>query len=261
MSDEPSAHESADPARPAWLKLIVLAGVVIVGGVVYTQSGDALSLRALVDQESQIRTFQQQDPVLIYGVAFLVYTLVTGLSIPGAAALTLIFGWFFGFWRAVLLVSFASTSGATIAFLLARFLLRETVQFRFGDRLKVINKALEREGAFYLFTLRLIPFVPFFVLNLVMGLTPIRTRTYWWVSQLGMLPGTAVYVYAGSSVPDLSTLAGKGTSSILTPNVLFAFVVLGLFPLVAKKVMQTIRRRSVSAGQSAPSDSGVSEGT
>ena len=238
MSDESSAHESADAARPAWLKLVVLAGVVIVGGVVYAESGDALSLRALADQEAQLRGYQQQNPVLIYGAAFVVYTMVTGLSIPGAAALTLIYGWFFGFWPAVLLVSFASTSGATLAFLLARFLLRDTVQSRFGTRLKAINDSLEREGAFYLFTLRLIPLMPFFVLNLVMGLTPIKTRTYWGVSQLGMLPGTAVYVYAGSSVPNLSTLADKGTSGILTPNVLIAFAVLGLFPLAVKKIMQ-----------------------
>ncbi|MEZ6051815.1 MAG: TVP38/TMEM64 family protein [Planctomycetaceae bacterium] len=163
---------------------------------------------------------------------------MTGLSIPGAVALTLMYGWFFGFWRGVILVSFASTTGATVAFLLARFLLQDVVQAKFGDRLKAFNQALEREGAFYLFTLRLIPLFPFFVINLVMGLTPLRTSTYWWVSQLGMLPGTAVYVYAGSSVPDLATLAERGTSGILTPNVLIAFALLGLFPLVIRKIFQ-----------------------
>ncbi len=176
--------------------------------------------------------------MLVYGVAFTTYVAVTGLSIPGATVLTLAYGWFFGFWRGLLIVSLASTLGATLAFLLARFLLRDAVQSRFGDRLKTFNEALKREGAFYLFTLRLIPLVPFFVLNLVMGLTPIKTLTYWWVSQLGMLPGTALFVYAGSSVPDLATLADKGTSGILTPNVLIAFALLGIFPLAVKHIMR-----------------------
>ncbi|MEZ6144350.1 MAG: TVP38/TMEM64 family protein [Planctomycetaceae bacterium] len=204
----------------------------------YAQYGDSLSLRSLADRESQLREFQLQNPLLVYGAAFAIYATVTGLSIPGAVALTLMYGWFFGFWRGVILVSFASTTGATVAFLLARFLLQDVVQAKFGDRLKAFNQALEREGAFYLFTLRLIPLFPFFVINLVMGLTPLRASTYWWVSQLGMLPGTAVYVYAGSSVPDLATLAERGTSGILTPNVLIAFALLGLFPLVIRKIFQ-----------------------
>ncbi len=238
MSDEQQASEPSQSTRSPWLKLVVLAIVVVVGGALFTQYGDSLSLQALADRESQLREFQQQNPVLVYGVAFLVYAAVTGLSIPGATALTLLYGWFFGFWRGLVLVSFASTTGATLAFLLARFLLRDTVQSKFGDRLKTFNEALKREGAFYLFTLRLIPLVPFFVLNLVMGLTPLKTLTYWWVSQLGMLPGTAVYVYAGSSVPDLATLADKGTSGILTLNVVIAFALLGLFPLAVKKIIQ-----------------------
>lgn len=244
MFDESPPRESLTSGRPLALKLTVLVAVIISGAVFYLQYGDAFSLRALADRESQLRDFQQQNPVLIYCTAFLVYTLVTGLSIPGAVPLSLLFGWFFGFWRAVLLISFASTSGATLAFLLARFLLRDTVRTRFGKRLESINESLKREGAFYLFTLRLVPLVPFVVLNLVMGLTPIRTWTYWWVSQIGMLPGTAVYVYAGSSVPDLSRLAEQGTSGILTPNVLVAFAVLGLFPIILKRVTKFISRSS-----------------
>ena len=179
--------------------------------------------------------------MLVYAVAFLVYVAVTGLSLPGAIVLTLTCGWLFGFWRGLVLVSFASTTGATVAFLMSRFLLRDSIQRRFGDRLATFNQALEREGAFYLFMLRLIPAVPFFVINVVMGLTPIRSRTYWWVSQIGMLPGTAVYVYTGASVPNLATLAEKGFQGILSPQLLMAFALLGLVPLVLKKVVQRFR--------------------
>ena len=137
----------------------------------------------------------------------------------------------------MVVVSFASTAGATMAFVLSRYFLRETIQSRFADKLTSFNESLKREGAFYLFTLRLIPAVPFFVINVVMGLTPLKTSTYWWVSQIGMLPGTAVYVYAGSQFPDLQTLAEKGGSGILTPQLVLAFVLLGAFPIVVKKVI------------------------
>jgi uncharacterized membrane protein YdjX (TVP38/TMEM64 family) len=165
--------------------------------------------------------------------------------------LTLLFGWYFGFWRGLVLVSFASTAGATVAFFLSRYFFRDTIQKRFGDRLTAFNKALEREGAFYLFTLRLIPAIPFFVINVVMGLTPIRPRTYWWVSQVGMLPGTAVFVYAGSTVPNLTTLAEKGVGGILSPQLIVAFVLLGIFPLIVKKVMQRLSRGEIQEEQDA----------
>ena len=151
--------------------------------------------------------------------------------------MTLIIGWLFGFWSAMLIVSFGSTAGATVAFLLSRHLMRDAIQNRFGERLFKFNEALEREGAFYLFTLRLIPVVPFFVINVVMGLTPLRVTTFWWVSQVGMIPGTAAYVYAGTSVPDLQTLATKGAGGIISPQLLGAFVILGLLPIVIKKVL------------------------
>ncbi|MEQ9410253.1 MAG: TVP38/TMEM64 family protein [Fuerstiella sp.] len=215
-----------------------------VGGLIfyaYRNYGDVLSLQSLASKEAELRQYQIQHPMLVYGLAFLVYVAVTGLSLPGATVLTLVFGWYFGFLRAFVLVSFASTTGATVAFLLSRYLLRDVIQNRFGDRLASFNESLRREGAFYLFTLRLIPAVPFFVINVVMGLTPIRTSTYWWVSQVGMLPGTAVYVYAGAQFPDLQTLADKGGSGILTPQLIAAFVLLGLFPLVVKQIMKRIR--------------------
>ena len=160
---------------------------------------------------------------------------------PGATGLSLACGWFFGFWQGVLFVSFASTTGATLAFLLSRYLFRDAILNRFGDRLAGFNAALEREGAFYLFTLRLIPAVPFFVINVVMGLTPMRVRTYWWVSQVGMFPGTCVYVYAGSQVPSLKKLADDGIRGILTPQMIGAFILLGLFPIVVKKIMGKLR--------------------
>ncbi len=224
-----------------WKKLVVLGVVVAAATMGYVQFRDTLTLQALAEQEAALRSYQQDHPLLVYGAAFLIYVTVTGLSLPGATVLTLTCGWFFGFWRGLLLVSFASTTGATVAFLVSRFLLRDSIQRRFGDRLMTFNQALEREGAFYLFMLRLIPAVPFFVINVVMGLTPVRTPTYWWVSQLGMLPGTAVYVYAGSSVPNLTILAEQGVQGILSPRLLGAFALLGLMPLVLKKLVQRFR--------------------
>ncbi len=227
--------------------LFLLVAVIVI--VAYTQFGDLLSLENLAKQETQLRTFQADHPVLVYGAAFLVYVVLTGLSLPGAAVLTLVYGWYFGLVRGLVLVSFASTAGATMAFLLSRFLFRDAIQNRFGERLKNFNESLEKEGPFFLFTLRLIPAVPFFVINAVMGLTPIRTRTFWWVSQLGMLAGTAVYVYAGSSVPDLKTLADDGIGAVFSPRQLgqiaSAFVLLGLFPLIVRFTMKFVQRKRI----------------
>jgi uncharacterized membrane protein YdjX (TVP38/TMEM64 family) len=239
-SDQPNmAAESG-----VWKKLALLVLVACAVAIGYWQLGDSLSLQNLAHQESQLRGFQQQHPVLVYGGAFLIYVIVTGLSLPGATVLTLTYGWYFGLLRGVLVVSLASTAGATLAFLLSRFLFRDWIQRRFGQRLHNFNRALGQEGPFFLFSLRLIPAVPFFVINAVMGLTPIRARTFWWVSQLGMLPGTVVYVYAGSSVPSLQTLADKGLNAVFTPGqltqILVAFVVLGVFPPIVRWTMKLI---------------------
>jgi uncharacterized membrane protein YdjX (TVP38/TMEM64 family) len=205
-----------------------------------------LTLESLAQRESQLRDFQAENPYFVYGVAFVAYVCVTGLSLPGAAALTLVYGWYFGLVEGVVLVSFASTAGATLAFLLSRFLFRDWIQNRFGERLQSFNASLEKEGPFFLFTLRLIPAVPFFMINAVMGLTPIATRTFWWVSQLGMFPGTIVYVYAGSSVPRLQTLADEGINAVFTPSqltqIIVAFAVLGVFPLIVRFTMKLITR-------------------
>jgi len=234
-------HAVPEPRTTPWSKLAVLALVVaaIVGG--YLQFGEALSFEGIAAQESSLRGYQTAQPVLVLGVAFAIYVAVTGLSLPGAAVLTLVFGWYFGFLPGLLLVSLASTTGASLAFLMSRYILRGSIQSRFGDKLATFNDALARDGAFYLFTLRLVPAVPFFVINLVMGLTPVKLGTYWWVSQLGMLPGTAVYVYAGATVPDLQTLSEQGAGGILSPQLLAAFVALGIFPLLVKLVMKRCR--------------------
>ncbi len=198
------------------VKIIVFLLVAAAAVIGYWQFGDAITLENLADRETALREAKANAPWLVFGTGFLIYVLVTGLSLPGAAVLTIAAGWFFGLWQGTLLASFASTTGATLAFLFSRFLFRDTIQRRFGDRLRKFNAALEKEGPFYLFTLRLIPAVPFFVINIVMGLTPIRARTFWWVSQLGMLAGTIVFVYAGAAVPSLAELAERGIGGILT---------------------------------------------
>jgi uncharacterized membrane protein YdjX (TVP38/TMEM64 family) len=186
-----------------------IVGLVVVLAVCagWFFARDFLTIEALAAQENQLRAFQEQHEWLVLGIAFVGYVAVTGLSLPGAAVMTLILGWFLGFWRALVLVSFASTAGATLAFLLSRYFLSDFIHSKFGAHLEKFNQALDREGAFYLFTLRLIPAVPFFVINVVMGLTSIRVRTYWWVSQIGMLAGTCVFVYAGTSIPSLDQVA------------------------------------------------------
>ena len=244
----PAAGAAADPipaptgaGSGSRTRLAVLLAVAAAAVAAYLRFGDALTLAAIAEQEEALREYQQANPWLVYGAAFLVYVAVTGLSLPGAAVLTLVFGWYFDFLRAVVLVSFASTTGASLAFLLSRYVFRDAVQSRFGGRLRAFNDALARDGALYLFTLRLVPAVPFFVINLVMGLTPLRVGTFWWVSQVGMLPGTAVYVYAGSAVPDLQVLSERGLGGIVSPQVLAAFVLLGVFPLLVRTIMRRFR--------------------
>lgn len=231
-----SATESESSNLP-WGKIGVFVALALLALFGYLQFGEKLSLENLADREEAMRNYRSDHPLLVIAIAFLAYAALTGLSLPGAAVLTLAMGWFFGFWQALLLVSFASAAGATLAFLVSRFLLRDAIRENFGDRLERFNEALEKDGPFYLFSLRLIPVAPFFVINLVMGLTPIRTVTFWWVSQIGMLPGTAVYVYAGTQVPTLEKLAVKGMEGILTPQLIVAFILLGVFPLAVKKIM------------------------
>lgn len=236
----------SSPAK--WIVVLVVFAAAVGG---YLRFGDSLSLDAIAAQEASLRDFHAVNPVLVHGAAFAAYVAVTGLSLPGAAVLTLVFGWYFGFLSALIMVSFASTTGASLSFLFSRYVLRAPIQERFGERLRVFNDALARDGAFYLFTLRLVPAVPFFVINLVMGLTPVTLTTYWWVSQLGMFPGTAVYVYAGATVPDLATLSANGVGGIVSPQLLLAFVLLGLFPLLVKFALRRFRPQPADASDQA----------
>jgi len=223
--------------------------LVAAAGTGFWMFGSELTLSKLATREAAFRQYQIDHPILIYLLAFLIYVTVTGLSLPGATPMSLLLAWLFGFWHGLILVSLGSTTGATVAFLLSRYLFRQLITHRFGERLEKFNSTLQREGAFYLFTLRLIPAVPFFVINAVMGLTPIRVRTFWWVSQLGMLPGTMIYVFAGSRVPDLQTLADKGIAAIFATGqmaqIFSAFALLGIFPLVVRGLMK--RLTSLSA--------------
>ncbi len=193
-------------------------------------------------QREAINATVATDPLRAGLLFFAIYTVATGLSLPGAAVLTLIAGAVFGLLWGTVIVSFASTIGATLAFLTSRFLLRDWVQQRFGDKLRPINEGVAREGAFYLFALRLVPVFPFVAINLLMGLTPIRTRTYFWVSQLGMFAGTVVYVYAGTQLGQFR----------VSPGLIGAFVLLGIFPLIAKKTLDTIKARKVYAAWKRP---------
>lgn len=204
--------------------------------------GQYLSFDYLKSRQSALESFYADHQLMSMAIYMAIYILVAALSLPGAAVMTLAGGAVFGFWSGLVLVSFASTIGATCAFLVARFLLRDTVQKKFGDRLKAVNKGIEKDGAFYLFTLRLVPVFPFFVINLVMGLTPIRTGMFYIVSQAGMLAGTAVYVNAGTQLAQIDSLSG-----ILSSDLIFSFALLGLFPLIAKKVTAKIKSKKVLA--------------
>ncbi len=193
--------------------------------------GSHLNLSQIKAQQESFNEFYMARPALALSLYFAIYVLTSALSVPGGATLlTLLGGALFGLTVGTLVVSFASTTGATLAFLSARFLFRDAIQNRFGKQLESVNAGMKKDGATYLFSLRLIPAVPFFVVNLVMGLTPLRVRTFFFVSQVGMLPGTLVYVNAGTQLGQLESLQG-----ILSPTLILSFVLLGLFPLLAKK--------------------------
>lgn len=194
--------------------------------------GQYLSLDQFKAQQAEIIAAKDAAPALYIGGFFLLYVGVTALSLPGAAIMSLIAGALFGVVTGTILVSFASTIGATLAFLSSRFVLRDWVQGKFGDRLKAIDDGIARDGAFYLITIRLIPLFPFFVVNLVMGLTRIPARTFYWVSQIGMLPATIVFVNAGTQIGAIDSTAG-----LLSPTLIGSFVLLGLFPWIARMLV------------------------
>jgi len=222
------------------LNRLGLLGAILVAVLVFRalDLGHYLTFSYLKESRAQLQDLYTAHRFAVLGGYVLIYILVTALSLPGATIMTLAGGALFGFWTGTIAVSFASSLGATLACIVARFLLRDWVQNRFSDKLTAINRGIEKEGAFYLFTLRLIPIFPFFVINLVMGLTRLRLSTYYLVSQLGMLPATMVYVNAGRELGHLQSPAG-----ILSPGLILSFVLLGLFPLTAKKLLAGYRRK------------------
>jgi len=229
-------------------KLLVVVVVAIVVALYFAfDLGRWFSLDALKAQQAAIESYRQAHPGLTAGIFFAIYVVVTALSLPGATVMTLAGGAIFGLLWGTVLVSFASSLGATLAFLASRFVLRDWVAARFGQRLQSIDDGIRREGGFYLFTLRLVPVFPFFVINLLMGLTPMRAATFYWVSQLGMLAGTLVYVNAGTQLAGIDSLRG-----ILSPGLLASFALLGVFPLIAKKIVDTIKARKVYARWARP---------
>ena len=229
-------------------KIVILAALAaLVAAYFIFDLGQYLTLDGIKALAGDVAAFQHRNPLAVIAGFFIAYVLVTAASIPGAAILTLAAGALFGVVGGTVLVSFASTAGATLAFLSSRYVLRDSIEARFGERLKAINAGLERDGPFYLFSLRMIPVFPFFVVNLVMGLTRIRTWTYAWVSQLGMLLGTIVYVNAGTQLAQIDSLSG-----IASPGVLASFALLGIVPWLAKGIIGVIKRRKVYAGFNKP---------
>jgi uncharacterized membrane protein YdjX (TVP38/TMEM64 family) len=217
--------------------LVLLIGVAISAFFVL-DVGRFFTLEYVQSQRENFLSFYTEHQLLTIALYFVIYVIVTALSLPGAAIMTLVGGGIFGLLTGTIVVSFASTIGATLAFLASRFLLRDYVQRRFAEKLHAINRGIEKEGAFYLFTLRLIPIFPFFVINLVMGLTPLKTQQFFFVSQIGMLAGTIVYVNAGSQLASIESVG-----DILSPSLLLSFALLGVFPLLAKKFVGFIKAR------------------
>ena len=224
--------------------LILVIVALLAGAFFYFDLHTYLDFETIKEKQSSFQAYAKENPFTAMGGFLLIYIAVAALSLPGATILTLLGGALFGLWKGLLLVSFASTIGATLAFLASRYLFSDLIQSKFGEKLKVINEGVKKEGGFYLFTMRLIPAFPFFLVNLVMGLTPIKTLTFFFVSQIGMLPGTFVYVNAGTQLAQLESLSG-----ILSPKLIISFALLGIFPIVAKKIMKLFTNKNITDGK------------
>jgi len=224
-------------------KLILIAVLLVLAALFFLFDLQRyFSFTFLKEQHAAFEAYYQAHRTTTILIYMLIYIVVTALSLPGATIMTLAGGAMLGLWLGVIVVSFASSIGATLAFLVSRYLLRNYVQKKFSDKLAPINRGIEKEGAFYLFSLRLVPRFPFFIINLVMGLTPIKTLTFYIVSQVGMLAGTIVYVNAGTQLAQLESAKG-----ILSPGLLISFALLGIFPLVAKKILAVVKKRRILA--------------
>jgi uncharacterized membrane protein YdjX (TVP38/TMEM64 family) len=217
--------------------LLVIIIIAVIASYVFFDLGRFLTLSFIQSQLSEIQQFRDENFGLTALLYFTAYIAITALSIPGAVIVTLLGGAIFGVLWGTLIVSFASSIGATLAFLVSRLLLRDWVQSKFGHYLAPINRGVEKDGSFYLFSIRMVPLFPFFIVNLLMGLTPIGVGSFYIVSQVGMLVGTAVYVNAGSELAQITSLSG-----LVSPSVILSFVLLGIFPLVAKFIVGLIKR-------------------
>jgi len=227
--------------------LIVLVVILVIAGFFFFGFDDLLTLEGIQSRLGQFYEWRNQSPLLVGGLFFLAYVLVAAFSLPGAAIMTLLAGALFGLWWGLLLASFASSIGALFAFLASRYLLRDSFQSKFANKLKSINAGIEKDGGFYLFTLRLLPLFPFFIVNILMGLTTIKAWTYYWVSQIGMLAGTFVYVNAGVQLAQIESLG-----DIISPALLGSFALLAIFPLLAKKALDWYKARQVYKGWNKP---------
>jgi uncharacterized membrane protein YdjX (TVP38/TMEM64 family) len=218
--------------------IIVLVIIALIAVFKIFGLGDYFSLSYLKESQQKFEVLYSENHILVIAAYMAIYIIVTSLSLPGAAVMTIAAGAMFGLLIGTIAVSFASTIGATLACFVSRYLMRDWIQEKFGDKLKTINEGIEKEGAFYLFTLRLIPVFPFWLINLVMGLTRIRMMTFSWVSQVGMLAGTIVYVNAGKELAKIDSLSG-----ILSPGLILSFALLGIFPIAAKRVVAFYKKK------------------
>ena len=216
--------------------MLIVIGLIAVFKIF--NIGDYLSLSYIKESQDKFETLYTSHRFGVIAGYMAIYILVTSLSLPGATVMGLAAGAFFGLLTGTIIVSFASTIGATLACAVSRFILRDWIQNKFGDKLKTVNEGIEKEGAFYLFTLRLIPVFPFWLINLVMGLTKMPLKKFYWVSQVGMLPGTIVFINAGKELAKIDSLSG-----IFSPGLLLSFALLGVFPITAKKLIALYQSR------------------
>jgi uncharacterized membrane protein YdjX (TVP38/TMEM64 family) len=216
--------------------LIVIAGLIAAVKVFHLDQ--YLTLSYLKGSLDMFKALYENHGVMVIAGYFVIYVFTTSLSLPGASPLGIAGGALFGFWTATIVVSFASTIGATLACVVSRYLLRDWIQSRFGERIERVNEGIEKEGAFYLFTLRLIPAFPFWMINLAMGLTKMSVFKFYWVSQIGMLPGTMVFINAGKELAKIDSLKG-----IFSPSLIISFALIGIFPIAVKKILDLYRSR------------------
>ncbi len=236
-------NDMTDKSNNYTKKIIVLAVIIaVITGFKIFGLGDFFTLDYIKESQSRLAALYAENTFTVIASYMLIYILVTALSLPGAVFMTLAGGALFGLLAGTVIISFASTIGATLACFVSRFILKDWIQGRFGERLRPINEGIDKEGAFYLFTMRLIPAIPFWLINLAMGLTDMPLRTFFWVSQVGMLGGTIVFVNAGKELGKIDSLSG-----ILSPTLILSFILLGVFPITAKKILEFYKKKKGQA--------------